>query len=78
MRQSAAGGTVANVSIIGSATDRSGSNSSCASAAPPRNAPVTSTIGRPRSGSGTSGIGGRQRKRTPEVSSAGAPAAHSR
>ena len=78
IRHRAAGGTVPNMSITGSASSRIGANSFSPSAGSPAWAPVTTTSGRPRIGSGTNGIGGGVRKRTLDVSSAGAWRAQSR
>ena len=67
----AGGGIWSKVSMIGSPISRSGAIAASPSPASPMQAPSIVSSGLPRSGSGTSGIGGGRRKRTIEVTSSG-------
>ena len=64
--------------MIGSPISRSGAIAASPSSRLPMQAASIVSSGRPRIGSGTSGIGGGVRKRTIEVISSGTPAAQSR
>ena len=65
-------------SSTGVATESIGSRASRPSSSLPRKTAVSAITELPRSGSGTSGNGGRLRKRIDDVSSSGAVAVHSR
>ena len=69
---SAAGGCIANVSISGPSA-RSGASSSRPASSVPRNAALTIANERPRTGSGTSGSGGKWMMFAHEVISSGRP-----
>ena len=78
MRQRPAAGICPQVSMIVSPSSRSGATVASPSAWLPMQAPSIVSSGRPRIGSGTSGIGGGVMKRTTEVTSSETPAAQSR
>ena len=78
IRQRPAAGIWSKVSMIGSPISRSGAIAASPASLSPMQAASIVSSGVPRSGSGTSGMGGGVMKRTTEVTSSETPAAQSR
>ena len=78
IRERPSAGIWPKVSMIGSPSSRSGAIVASPSSWLPMHAASKVRSGRPRRGSGTSGIGGGRRKRTIEVTSSETEAAQSR